>query len=126
MSSLEELTHPELTVTLRGQQYAVKPVDGFSMTAIKSATDQPSMFLALYRATYKSLKPAFTWDEVWGNEEISGFSEDEVLSVMETAQKHVKTVEATVPNDGKAEAAKGGQQTPPLSPPSPQLMKQAS
>lgn len=113
--TLEELASPDSTVTIRGTVYPVRPIDGFGMQLIHStpASDRVAMIRAMYRIAARCLGLPF--DTVYGTEDVPGFSESEVMEVAEVAQKQVKKVEATVPNDSSAGAVTSGP-NPPHSP----------
>ena len=121
--ALESLAAPELKVTIRGKTYPVKPIDGFGMQLAQKANGRAEMIEAMYKIAARCLGIPFA--EVWGTEEQVGFSEQEVLQVVEVVQGQVKAVEATAPNDGKAEPAKGEERKTPVPPDSPQLIQSA-
>jgi hypothetical protein len=73
--TLQELAHPELSVTLRGRTYAVRPVDGYGMQVVSSVAEGDR--LAMIRATYKIAARCIglSFDEVFGTEDSPGFSD---------------------------------------------------
>lgn len=92
--SLEEVTNPGSSITIRGKLYAVRPIDGFGMQLLHStpASDRVAMIRAMYRIAARCLGVSF--DEVFGTEDTAGFSEAEVMEVAEVAQRQVKAVQS--------------------------------
>jgi hypothetical protein len=124
--TLEELANPDSTVTIRGKTYNVLPIDGFGMQLLSAvpSSDRMAMIRTMYKIAAKCI--GLTFDEVFGTDTTVGFSESEVMAIAEVAQKHVKKVEATVPNDSSAGATTSGTENPPHSPDSPQPIQLAS
>lgn len=120
--SLNELAHPEITVTVRGKVYDVAPIDGFAKQLTDKATPENS-YEIMCKVAARCLGVPFA--EVFGAEDKIGFSPSEVMKVVDAATKQVAAVEATLPNDGKAGAETGEAKTP-LPSESPQPIQLAS
>ena len=119
---LEQLANPSLSVTIAGKVYPVKPIDGFGQQMIQKMTEATSVEV-MYKVAARCLGLPFA--EVFGTEDTVGFSNADIMRVVEVAGKQVQEVNATIPNDGKADAARDGQE-PSRPQDSPQPMQLAS
>lgn len=93
MPNLESLTAPGV-VTIRGNQYTVKPIDGYGMQLF--ANVPPGNRLEMIRVSYEVAARCIgvSFDEAFGTKDAVGFSEEEIGRIMEAAQKSAKAVEA--------------------------------
>ena len=112
MTTLNELAHPpKRTVTHDDKEHRVYPADGFAMQLSQEPpTDRVGMIRRMYEIAARCLDLPF--DEVFGTPEKRGWSEGEVMEVLDLAQQQVKRVEATAKNDGSAGAANGEEKAP--------------
>lgn len=120
--TLDNLAHPSLSVTLGGKVYQLRPVDGYAQQMIQKMTEANSVE-TMYKVAARCLGLPF--EEVFGSDTAVGWSNADIMKVVEAAGKQVQEVEATIPNGGKAEAVRGEKETP-LPPDSPQAMQLAS
>lgn len=126
MPTLDELTRPELSVTLRGKRYKVSPMDGFGYQLVNGMTKENSVHV-MYRVAARCLMGSMPRDEVFGTEDVLGLTAEEVGQVVQVASGQIQEVEATLPNAGKAGAETGGQESsPPSSPESHPTIQLAS
>jgi hypothetical protein len=102
MTPLNELSAPG-TITIRGKVYPFNPVDGYGMTLIHSTpdNDRVAMIRVSYEVAARCLGLPF--DEVFGTKDKPGFSEAEVMSVLNEAQKKVRRVESSPNSEAAAE-----------------------
>jgi hypothetical protein len=102
MPALNELSAPG-TITIRGKTYPFSPVDGYGMTLIHSTPDDDRV--AMIRVSYEvaALCLGLPFDEVFGTKEERGFSEAEIMAVLNEAQKKVRMVESAPNSEAAAE-----------------------
>jgi hypothetical protein len=100
MPALTELSAPG-TIELRGKQYPFTPVDGYGMQLIHSTpeNDRVAMIRVSYEVAARCLGLPF--DEVFGTKDKPGFSEAEIMAVLNEAQRKVRAVESS-PNSAPA------------------------
>lgn len=113
--SLDALVNPSLSVELRGKVYPVAPLDGFAQQLSRNVRDKNEAIDVMYKIAARCLAPRMSYEEVFGSETVIGLTPDQVSKVVEVAASQIDDVEATIPNDGKAGAAKDGSN--PSSPP---------
>ena len=111
MTTLNELANPALKITLRGQEYRVNPIDGFAKQLGEKATSE-NQYETYCKIAARCLAPAFTFEQVFGSEDVQGLTIAEVKLVIDIATKDVLAVEASAKNDGLVDAERGEEKAP--------------
>ena len=114
--ALDEIAGPTTgSVTIRGKEYGIQPLDGFGYQLLEQMTEANSVEI-MYRVASRVLVPEVSFDELFGTADKRGWTPDEITAVVEGSKAHVQKVEATRKNAGRATDASGAKRKAPPSP----------
>ena len=115
--ALDEIAGPTTgSVTIRGKEYGIQPLDGFGYQLLEQMTEENSV-TTMYRVASRVLVPEVSFDELFGTADKRGWTPEEITAVVEGSKADVRKVEATRKNGGRVTDASGaGKRKAPPSP----------